>query len=280
METRQYTIQDYLAANETYHFARRSLNAKEPGQLHSHDYYELFVVEDGALEHTVNEHTKLLERGSIVFVRPEDRHILRVGPGGDARVANVIFSPETADHLLLRYPEDLSGRYFWATEETPATYSLTDSQLSRVVEALGELQTAPRHLSRIEEFLLTITTRVLDLPPLTTAILPSWLMTAVEMAKDPSVFRDGAAGFVRAAGRGHEHVCRKTREHLGITPSTLINRIRMEHAAHLLVVEDRSVNDVAENVGIDNMSHFYRVFRQHYGVTPKVYRKQHQRSPF
>ena len=279
METRLYQIDSYLSPDEHFHFARKSLDPSAPGEVHGHDFYEVFIVAKGTLRHEVNGKTQLLEAGHAVFMRPNDVHSLSAAET-PCVVLNVLFREETAEHLKVRYRDELVGRFFWMPGPMPASCRLSDRRLEEAVAATMEMQTAQRRLTRIEEYLLTLMTRVIDVPEAAGASLPVWLVTACEMARDPEIFRDGAAGFVRAAGRGHEHVCRKTKEYLGITPSAYINRIRMEHAAHLLVYEDRSVSDVAGDVGIENMSHFYRVFRQHYGVTPKVYRRQHQKSPF
>lgn len=280
METRPYDLADYLAPHESFHFARRLLPAEPSDHAHSHNYYELFLVEHGTLTHWVNGEEQVLSPGHITFIRPSDAHALRAAGGRPCRILNVLFAKETADHLVARYADELQNRFFWSPDPLPATYLLTGPRLDQAISSAQELQTAQRNLSRIEEFLLNMMTRIIDLPETAVATLPAWLVTACESARSPDVFRDGAAGFVRAAGRGHEHVCRKTKEYLGVTPSTFINKIRMEHAAHLLAGEDMSVSDVADDCGIENMSHFYRVFRQHYGVTPKAYRKQHQRSPF
>lgn len=280
MEIRPYSVDSFLAPDETYHFARRTLPQEPPPYAHSHDFYELFLVEHATGRHWINGETHTLETGRLVFVRPRDVHALSSSRGETCRLLNVLFRKATADHLVTRYADDLSGRFFWAPTEMPASYPLGGVRLERAVDAFLDLQTAHRSLSRIEEFLLTIMTRVIDLPETGGATLPAWLVSACEQARRPEIFRDGAAGFVRAAGRGHEHVCRKTKEHLGVTPSAYINRIRMEHAAHLLAAEEMSVSEVADDCGIENMSHFYRVFRQHYGVTPRAYRRQHQKSPF
>ena len=95
-----------------------------------------------------------------------------------------------------------------------------------------------------------------------------------------SVFRRGAAGFIAAAGRSHEHVCRTCRQVTGLTPSGYVNRIRIEHAAHLLRSEEASIEAIAEACGFDNISYFYRLFRRQYGATPRTYRLRHSRDPF
>lgn len=279
METRLNRIDSFLAPDEHFHYARKSLPAGPPHHLHRHDFHELFMVETGTAEHWINGARQSLDRGSLVFVRPDDAHAFAAGET-PTRIVNVLFRRETAAHLAARYADELSGRFFWAASPLPPVVHLSGPALDRALNLAHELNTAHRSLAHIEEFLLTVMLRIVPLPETAAGRVPDWLAAACARARDPEIFRHGAAGFVRAAGRGHEHVCRKTREHLGVTPSAFINRIRMEHAARLLAGESMSVGDVADDCGIENMSHFYRVFRAHYGVTPKAYRKQHQKSPF
>ncbi|MGB1208234.1 MAG: helix-turn-helix transcriptional regulator, partial [Paracoccaceae bacterium] len=108
---------------------------------------------------------------------------------------------------------------------------------------------------------------------------PAWLVTACADTRDPQVFRQGAAGFVAAAGRGHEHVCRVARQYLGLSPTAYVNRVRMEHAAMLLGGTDQPIPDIAVDCGLENLSHFYRLFQSHYGTTPRRYRARHLSDP-
>lgn len=48
----------------------------------------------------------------------------------------------------------------------------------------------------------------------------------------------------------------------------------MGYAARMLTDTDRSVADIAAELHFSNISHFYRLFREQYGVTPREYRKQ------
>ncbi len=50
----------------------------------------------------------------------------------------------------------------------------------------------------------------------------------------------------------------------------------MEKAAQLLTETDMSVTAVAETLKFSNQGHFYRLFKQTYGMLPKEYRKTHK----
>jgi AraC family transcriptional regulator len=58
----------------------------------------------------------------------------------------------------------------------------------------------------------------------------------------------------------------------GLTPNQYVTNRRIERAKQLLIEQDLSVVDVAQEVGIQSQSHFNKVFREYTGVTPKAYR--------
>ncbi|HIY32489.1 MAG TPA: AraC family transcriptional regulator [Candidatus Evtepia faecavium] len=58
-----------------------------------------------------------------------------------------------------------------------------------------------------------------------------------------------------------------------------MKRHRMEDAARLLRETDRSVGDIAQQVGYKNQSKFSKVFRDHFQVLPTAYRREHGGYP-
>ena len=44
-------------------------------------------------------------------------------------------------------------------------------------------------------------------------------------------------------------------------------------ASRMLVASEASVLSIAQEVGIDNMSYFNRVFKRKFGMTPRDFRK-------
>ena len=51
-----------------------------------------------------------------------------------------------------------------------------------------------------------------------------------------------------------------------------LNMVRLKKAAELLCTTGDSVSKIMNNVGYDNESNFYRLFKKHFGATPRQYR--------
>ncbi|WP_425092175.1 AraC family transcriptional regulator [Tropicimonas sp. S265A] len=273
-----FRIDTYIGHAEAFHFVRKDLAETLPLFEHNHDFYELMLVDQGQVHHWINGVEELLGRGHLVFLRPSDTHALQGVPGTGARILNVMFRQETSTHLVERYHEELKGRFFWQNGSLPTALRLHGPQLERAVNSLQMLQTSHRSLARIENFLLSVITHVLDAGDITDDRAPAWLLAACRAARDPRVFRQGANGFLAEAGRSHEHVCRQARRYLGLSPTQYVNRIRVQHAAMLLAGTDKPLADLAAYCGFENLSYFHRLFRHQYGTTPHHYRRRHSKT--
>ncbi len=279
MQLHTFCIDDFIESDEHFHFARKALDTSKPKFLHCHDFHEVFIVTHGATHHWVGDDATRLERGSLVFVRPGDRHALQAARGDRNEIVNVAIRSEIVGHIGRRYGREIGPRFFWHDGTKPDVHQLTGPRFERAINVSSELQASGNTLAAIEGYLLTLFTRVVELPVSVDESAPQWLVAASDAAKRPEVFRQGAAGFVKAAGRGHEHVCRMARKHLGMSPSRYVNRIRMQHAALMLAGSDRAIQDISAECGIENLSYFYRVFQRQYGTTPRQYRVNHQKNP-
>ncbi|MBA4601376.1 AraC family transcriptional regulator [Thermoactinomyces mirandus] len=63
------------------------------------------------------------------------------------------------------------------------------------------------------------------------------------------------------------------KECTGKTFSKLVQMQRMVHASALLKNTNKSINDIAYEIGYESSSFFYRKFKQHFGCTPNQFRK-------
>lgn len=63
------------------------------------------------------------------------------------------------------------------------------------------------------------------------------------------------------------------KKHLGMSYISLIQDLKIKNAAHLLLNTKQSVTEIANLVGYENISFFYKKFKEKYGYSPKEYRE-------
>lgn len=59
----------------------------------------------------------------------------------------------------------------------------------------------------------------------------------------------------------------------GVTFLDYVMEVRIEAAKELLVGTEKSIGEIAESVGYNDMKYFYKRFRQSTGISPKEYRR-------
>lgn len=77
------------------------------------------------------------------------------------------------------------------------------------------------------------------------------------------------------AGMSVETFIRWFKQHTGLTPAVFVARSRVRRAAQLLVLTDRSIDEIAGDTGFADRFHFTRVFRKQMGSAPAEFRKRH-----
>lgn len=68
-------------------------------------------------------------------------------------------------------------------------------------------------------------------------------------------------------------ISRIIKRRTGRTYTDLLQEKRLNHAAFLLTTTELPVTDISADVGYNNFSYFYKIFKKTYNVTPKEYRK-------
>jgi transcriptional regulator GlxA family with amidase domain len=79
--------------------------------------------------------------------------------------------------------------------------------------------------------------------------------------------------FARLAQRSIAAFNRDFREYYGTTPGKWLSEKRLSRARQLLHGSERSVSEIADDCGFENLTHFSRVFKEKYSLSPMQYRK-------
>lgn len=266
---------DVVERGAAFAVARAALSNARPKQLHTQDYSEIFWLVNGKARLHLDAERRVLTEGDLVFMPPACAHGLQ-GVGEESHLVNLIVPSTEVSALMSRYPD--AEHYLAPKSGEPVIIHRDIRALSRVSSRAVTLESAPRTTLHLEAFLVPLIAELAQEARDFPSAMPDWLAKALLAAEDPDVFRDGAAGLVAQCGKAHAHVARTMQKHLGMTPSDFVNARRMEYAARQLAGTPDSLSEIAEEIGISNMSHFHRLFRKRYGVTLRQYRIKHQKS--
>jgi YesN/AraC family two-component response regulator len=79
--------------------------------------------------------------------------------------------------------------------------------------------------------------------------------------------------IARHVGLDEDYLTTCFRQELGVTPVAYLNRYRVNQARGLLTETDKSITEIAIEVGFSDSGYFSRVFRREAGCSPEAYRR-------
>ncbi|MEX2233833.1 MAG: AraC family transcriptional regulator [Cyclobacteriaceae bacterium] len=88
------------------------------------------------------------------------------------------------------------------------------------------------------------------------------------------MFNLNISDFARMAQRSITSFKREFYEQYNITPGRWLTGKRLEHGKLLLDTSSKTISEIADESGFENLSHFSRIFKEKHGASPIQYRKK------
>lgn len=256
----------FTTADEWVHLASTTVINTRSVTEHSHDFAEVFWVQDGSGIHNCNGNDQRLHPDELVCIRPGDIHHYRV------------IGPETMTFLNLAIPwsvvKDVAQRYFRGDDNFwQGTIQLGHEQRLQLDRLATGLAGDRSNRLLVDHFILTLLSFFpqQDLEQQLLAC-PAWLQKACQGLSRPEHFCHGSKKLAQLSERSHEHVARTLKKHTGFSPNQLVTHYRLRYAAAMLRTTDQPIQSISMDCGFQSLSHFYHIFNKQFGIPPRTYR--------
>ncbi|MDD5602629.1 MAG: AraC family transcriptional regulator [Eubacteriales bacterium] len=272
-----------------YNFRSSLKDAHGP---HYHDFYEMFLVVKGNAVHNVNGEKQWISDGSLVFVRPGDKHYYEQDTqeisggnngkainGSDCQYINVTFRAGITDMLINCFKGCFDFNKLLLAPVSPCI-TLALSEKNRLKIELTAFNAIKRddttHKNAALRIMLSniIYRYFISYDYSKHNDYPLWLRhLRSEMCK-PENFIAGIHRMSEISNISREHIARVIKKYYGMSPSGFINDLRLNYAANLLHNSDSDIIDVCFDSGFNHLGYFYRSFGSKYKMTPAEYKKR------
>lgn len=247
--------------------------------MHTHDFFELFLILKGSVYHVINGRRQLLQENTLVFIRDRDVHYYEQPSEGDCQFINLSFYKEVIDDLFAFLGAGFPSASLFEPE-LPPTILLTKTEKEYVRYRLDQLQLIPLEQklvlkAEVRALLTDLFSRYIKGAAEQNKELgqPEWLLALCAEAKKKEHFTRGASSLVELSGKSHAYLCRMFKKYKGLSPTGFINGLRLSYAENLLLNTDMDIVDISMEVGLDNMSYFYDLFKKRHNITPYRFRQ-------
>jgi len=263
--------------NQIYNLSRARISARKTTPMHRHDFAEVFWIVQGNGTHLINGEQHAMHPGELCIIRPQrDTHCF-TGETAELILCNLAFPQTVLCDLCRRYPD--MAHLWQAADKLPARVNLRDMELQWLEAATVDLRKTAHDRLLLDRFLLNLTYSIRQRQTDPLRACPGWLQNACHDLKQPENLAQGIAALVKLGGHSRTHLARTLKKHTGLTLSAIVNLARLEHASGQLMNTSEPIQTIALDCGFDNLSYFYRLFRQRFGMPPRRFRLKHFRLP-
>ncbi len=250
---------------------------------HTHDYVEIVYMCRGATDHIINGTPLRLEAGELLMLGQSA--VQEILPAGEEDIAvNFIIRPEFFSATLSYLGEDetplrrfivdcLCGEkgtpflHFKVADVLPVQ-NLVENLLWTLISG------APNKRGINQATMGLLFMQLLNHTDRLTVDSPEQELVLSVLRYVEEHYRGGS--LTEAAAQLHYDpawLSREIKRRTGKNYTDLVQDKRLSQAAWLLKNTGKRVEDIALAVGYENLSYFYRIFTQKYGVSPRELRK-------
>jgi len=259
-----------------------------PAVLHGVDYVKAVCVQQGACTLSLDGKNYILSAGDVCFLSPGVVH--SVGAFSDDAVAlNIILRRSIAETCFVSFLSrddilsDFFAKLFYNSAFCPVMIFRTDrhEQVQKVLSLLENetyeirdrytVQMTEGYLLELFGILMRHHSDKVTIIDRTQNRNDEHLVACLRYLNQHC----SEVSLSDLAERFHysnSRLSKLIKQYTGVTFLEFVRRKKLEKAAALLVSGDLPIKDIPEAAGFSDSSHFYRTFRERYGMTPLEYR--------
>ncbi len=250
-------------------------------QLHKHtDFYEFSLVTFGSYTNEYNNTSYHLSRNSLVFFKQDEQHSIHTNDESSIHFSFLIEkthfeslfatyfptrSLNTVESYIEQHLTDTQANYL-----TDLTNKLLDNSDAKTKEQWANLflftalsfciiqKKSEKKLKSSQIYIERLLSRLNDFAYLNYSVK--------DIYKDFPMAQSALIGLFK--------------QRTGYTIVQYHTKKKMEYAAILLNSGKHTVTEVGAMMNFDSLSYFAKVFKLHYGVTPKEYQRLHSRQAY
>lgn len=258
-------IQNYEKTNYIFQLVR---NRELSRIYHSHDFYEIVYFLQGEGTYLLNEKSYYCTANLMVLLRPNDRHCF-TNQSDDAVLFSLSVQREEFEAIAGIYGKDFFNQIL--NSDNPLFYE----NCSLLNYSLLDYENMSAGVKDYDcKFLLSCILHYCIQHSESNSVIPSSLSFAINEIKKTENLHDGIEAMVRLSNYSQTHLARMMKKYYNTTPKHYINELRLQKAYDCIVFTQKSIELIAEELGFNSYSHFNKIFKERFSVTPTSLRKQ------
>jgi AraC-like DNA-binding protein len=241
---------------------------------HTHAYWELLIMKENSAINVLDGDERVVRNRDFCLLRPENEHQIKLFNHIPPHYYNLIIRSE----FLLSVVKLISPEILNDVEKNiphygtcqPHTHAEIIQLLDRIFKLTAENVVEKQRILRLIVIKLV---SILLTPKLTDKVGSDLVSQLSAIMSNPENMTLPLSEIAKKMGYSQEHIIRTFQKNGLGRPNKLFNSIKLEYARSLLSSTDYRTADIAEQIGISDVSYFNKLFKRVFGVSPSTYRK-------
>lgn len=263
-----------LDSNEISKTPYTRLIVSKKNTLHCHTFFEFSICISGSLTNHINGEDYAITSGTVVLLRPQDKHYIVSKDGHISR--DIYIQSELLKSLCDCIDSTLYERIL--TQPLTVFFKISDYELQRLESKLSlfnnandfsELQLHSAHINTVTELFYLWQQSLLPKKN-----LPDWLTTLLQQISNTSFIGKNIDEVIQSTHYSHGYVCREFKKYMGTTLQEYLSSVKFSYAIALLEVRENTVEQIAFKLNYSSASIFIAAFKRKFGISPAQWRKE------
>lgn len=242
--------------------------------LHNHNFYEFFIITQGAAVHEINGECRLVKKGTLNFIRPNDCHRISAQPEQGCIHMNISITEEKLEKICRAL--EITAQALCERSKRSAILGVNDLQFFKSrAEKINMLEHNGFECDYFlyAELAVRAVSALLSSEAAADMEYPEWFAAILEKIHSPSFYACTAADVYKLGNFSPPVMIDYFRKYTGKTVKQYLKDLKIAIACDFLMNSELPILELSNLLGYASLSHFNRIFKEYTGLTPAAYRK-------
>ena len=277
-----------LKANQQFAVRKHARFCEYP--KHRHNYLEFMYVYGGEMVTIIDDQEIVIKQGELLLLNQNIEHAIKYTNENDI-IFNFIIKPEFLEFLSGMAEEQnevfsfiFDALYSYDNKGEYLIFKVSNNEIVRNhIEAIitNIYQQQLNHSFTLKLLVGLLLTELMNNPHLIETYESNNYnkLVVISILKYITLnYQEGSLSVLaKQIHQPDNKICKLIKEHTGSTFKQLIQEERLKAAANLLKTTSLPIVEIMQEVGYENITYFYKIFKEKFKITPSIYRNHNLR---
>lgn len=273
------TIKYDTLFDSKYEIGARLQDFNQAFDEHYHNYIEIVCQLNQSSSQIVNGITYHLEKGQMIIIHPGDAH---QNLATESTVINLIVSEKFLSNLVIDSTFDdsiIHIKNVITNQQNINVYQMPSSTWTLINDIyylmLNQTETTMYYLRQK----INITSFFISLEEIEGIMQQQINHNQFDLISyiEQNIATASLNDFSRLCNYSPSLISQRIKSQYEMSFIEILQELKLKHSVRLLTTTNLNIDQIVEQVGYNNKTHFYNIFKEKYNQTPSKYRKSHQK---